>query len=253
MVTPLVDADLLILLSNVEGVLDAAGQRISIVCGSGAVFEHRAAEGAQGRGGILSKVEAARNACRSGARAVVAQAHAAARLAADRGRAKTSARCSSRAATRSRRASTGSRSRLRPRGAIVVDRARCWRCRPARRACSPIGVLGVRGHFDPGDAVRRARPRAEKTSRAASRGSARSKWRASPVHCATPRSRWTRASARRGRAQRRPASCSTDDERSRVPTPRAAASRYTPSVVQQLPSMDCRRVAPAALSASWNG
>src|SRR5690606_41617033 len=76
MVTPLIGADLLVLLSNVEGVLDESGQRIAIFDAAAEVFQHRALEGAQGTGGIVSKVEAARKACRSGARAIIARAHA---------------------------------------------------------------------------------------------------------------------------------------------------------------------------------
>jgi len=168
MVAPLVNADLLILLSNVEGVLDSDGERISTFAASEAVFEHRAAAGAQGRGGIQSKVEAARKACRAGARAVVAQAHAprilrsilegedVGTLFEPRGNA-LKARKHWIAFT------------LRPRGAIVLDPGAMLALQTGKKSLLPIGVLGVRGQFDPGDAVRLLGPGGEDIARGLSR------------------------------------------------------------------------------------
>jgi glutamate 5-kinase len=168
MVTPLVSADLLILLSNVDGVLDEDGQRISHFSAAHEVFVHRAAEGAQGRGGIQSKVEAARMACRSGARAVVARAYEpnilrriltgedVGTLFEPRGNA-LKARKHWIAFT------------LRPRGAIVVDQGAMLALQTGRKSLLPIGVLGVRGLFDPGDAVRVLGPGGEDIARGLSR------------------------------------------------------------------------------------
>lgn len=168
MVTPLVNADLLVLLSNVEGVLDEAGRRISIFDAGAEVFQHRADEGAQGTGGIVSKVEAARKACRSGARAVIAQAHTprvlhqlieghdTGTLFEPRGN-----------ALRARKhwiAYT-----LRPRGVLVVDDGAVTALQSGKKSLLPIGVLGVRGQFDPGDAVRLVGPRGEEVARGLSR------------------------------------------------------------------------------------
>src|SRR5580693_3330925 len=85
MVTPLVDADLLILLSDVPGLLDADGERVKIVrdvereatplVRASAVGEGKA-PGAVGRGGMASKIEAARRATLAGANVVVADARA---------------------------------------------------------------------------------------------------------------------------------------------------------------------------------
>jgi glutamate 5-kinase len=173
MVAPLVNADLLILLSNVEGVLDSDGQRISTFAASEAVFEHRAAVGAQGRGGIQSKVEAARKACRSGARAVVAQAHApnilrsvlSAACSAER----TSGPCSSRGATRSKRASIGSPSRCARAASSWSIPAPCKRCRRARRACCRSACSACAASSILGTPCDCSAP-AEKTSPAACRG-----------------------------------------------------------------------------------
>ncbi len=168
MVTPLVSADLLILLSNVDGVLDEDGRRISHFSAQHEVFEHRAAEGAQGRGGIQSKVEAARKACRSGARAIVARAYESnvlrrivagedvGTLFEPRGN-----------ALRARKhwiAFT-----LRPRGAVVVDQGAVHALQSGKKSLLPIGVLGVRGHFDPGDAVRVLGPDGTDVARGLSR------------------------------------------------------------------------------------
>ena len=168
MVTPLVSADLLILLSNVEGVLDEQGQRISSFAAAAEVFEHRAAAGAQGRGGIASKVEAARKACRSGAHAVVAQAHAPNILQHIVGGEDVGTLFEPRGnALKARKhwiAFT-----LRPRGAIVVDPGAMLALRSGKKSLLPIGVLGVRGQFDPGDAVRLLGPGGEDIARGLSR------------------------------------------------------------------------------------
>jgi glutamate 5-kinase len=168
MVTPLIGADLLVLLSNVEGVLDPSGRRISIFDAAAEVFQHRAEEGAQGTGGIVSKVEAARKACRSGARAVIAQAHMprvlhqlvegedTGTLFEPRGN-----------ALRARKhwiAYT-----LRPRGTLIVDQGAVAALQTGKKSLLQIGVLGVRGQFDPGDAVRLVGPTGEEVARGLSK------------------------------------------------------------------------------------
>jgi glutamate 5-kinase len=168
MVTPLIGADLLVLLSNVEGVLDEAGQRISIFDAATQVFQHRAEEGAQGTGGIVSKVEAARKACRSGARAVIARAQTPRVLhqlveGEDTG-------------TLFEPLGNALRARkhwiaytLRPRGTLVVDQGAVVALQSGKKSLLPIGVLGVRGQFDPGDAVRLVGPQGEEVARGLSR------------------------------------------------------------------------------------
>jgi glutamate 5-kinase len=168
MVTPLIGADLLVLLSNIEGVLDESGARISMFDAAAEVFQHRALEGAQGTGGIVSKVEAARKACRSGARAVIAYAHApriihqlvegedAGTLFEPRGN-----------ALRARKhwiAYT-----LRPRGTLVVDPGAVAALQSGKKSLLTIGVLGVRGAFEPGDAVRLVGPSGDEIARGLSR------------------------------------------------------------------------------------
>src|SRR6185369_2125358 len=76
MVTPLCDADLLLLLSDVEGLLDADGRRVPFV--RSVAREARPLAGAStsgvGTGGMASKVEAARRATLAGADVVIADA-----------------------------------------------------------------------------------------------------------------------------------------------------------------------------------
>jgi glutamate 5-kinase len=76
MVAPLVDADLVVLLSDVEGLLDGQGRRIPTVRDvRGEALPHvRASTGGVGSGGMASKVEAARRATLAGANVVVADA-----------------------------------------------------------------------------------------------------------------------------------------------------------------------------------
>jgi glutamate 5-kinase len=154
MVTPLVDADLLVLLSDVEGLLDAEGHRIAVVEDAADAVKHvRPSASDVGTGGMGSKLEAARRATLAGAHAVVADARATGILDAvlageDVGthfvasRDRLSARKHWIAFT------------LRPRGDVVLDRGAAEAVRTKGKSVLSIGVLGVRGDFRPGDAVR---------------------------------------------------------------------------------------------------
>src|SRR3984957_11594149 len=81
MVAPLVEADLVILLSDVAGLLDGAGRRIAVVRDVATealphVRAPRSSVGAVGTGGMASKIEAARRATLVGANVVLADARA---------------------------------------------------------------------------------------------------------------------------------------------------------------------------------
>ncbi len=154
MVAPLVDADLLVLLSDVEGLLDAAGERVPLVERADDAKKHvRSGTSDVGTGGMASKVEAARRATLAGAHVVVADARGESTLddvlagkdigtlfVADKER--LSARRHWIAFT------------LRPRGDIVLDGGAAIAVREKGRSVLPVGVLGVRGDFEAGDAVR---------------------------------------------------------------------------------------------------
>ena len=76
MVAPLIDADLVVLLSDVEGLLDGGGHRIPTVHDvfTDALPHIRKSTSSVGTGGMASKVEAARRATWAGADAIVADA-----------------------------------------------------------------------------------------------------------------------------------------------------------------------------------
>jgi len=155
MVAPLVDADLVVLLSDVEGLLDSAGRRISVVrdVAKDALPHIRPSKGSVGTGGMASKVEAARRAALGGSNVVVADARTAGILdtvldGEDVGTLFVAAP-----------ERLGARKywiafTLRPRGDILLDRGASSAVRAKGKSVLSVGVLGVRGDFRAGDAVR---------------------------------------------------------------------------------------------------
>lgn len=155
MVAPLVDAELVILLSDVEGLLDGAGRRVRVVTDVAreAIPHVRKTGDAVGTGGMASKVEAARRATLAGANVVVADARSPDALEAvlrgdDAGTLFVAAR-QRLSAKKYWIAFT-----LRPRGEVVLDRGAAEAVRAKGKSVLSVGVLGVRGEFGPGDAVR---------------------------------------------------------------------------------------------------
>jgi glutamate 5-kinase len=156
MVAPLVDADLVVLLSDVAGLLDGDGRRISVVhdvATEALPHVQKASTSTVGSGGMASKVEAARRATLAGANVVVADAREAGVLDAvlageDVGTLFIGAR-QRMSAKKYWIAFT-----LRPRGAIVLDRGAAQAVRAKGKSVLSVGVLGVRGDFHAGDAVR---------------------------------------------------------------------------------------------------
>ena len=155
MVAPLVDADLVVLLSDVDGLLDGEGRRIRVVrdVARDALPHVRKSTGTLGTGGMASKVEAARRATLAGANVVVADARAPGILESvlrgdDVGTLFVAApdRLS---AKKYWIAFT-----LRPRGEVVLDRGAAEAVRAKGKSVLSVGVVGVRGEFRAGDAVR---------------------------------------------------------------------------------------------------
>lgn len=153
MVAPLCEADLLLLLSDVDGLLDEKLERVPFVRSVAREARHLAgtSRSGVGTGGMASKVEAARRATLSGASVVIARASEPdvvkrALAGEDVGTlfAPDSARLSARkhwiAFT------------LRSRGAVLVDAGAAKALR-SHKSLLAVGVLGVRGTFMPGDAV----------------------------------------------------------------------------------------------------
>jgi glutamate 5-kinase len=153
MVVPLVGADLLVLLTDVEGVLDPRGRRISVMTDSASVGKHDAAGEKVGSGGIQSKLDAAEKARRSGASVVIASAK--------HPRVLSAVLAGEDVGTLFPRIGEPLRARkhwiaytLRPRGTLILDAGAVRALEAGRSSLLPVGVLGVRGDFRPGDAVR---------------------------------------------------------------------------------------------------
>ena len=152
MVTPLVGADLLILLTDVDGVLDAKGKRIAVMQDSSEVGSVEKSGERVGTGGMQSKLAAARKATRSGAAVVIAPANRPqVIIQVLAGKDVGTFLPSFHKALRARKhwiAYT-----LRPRGAVLVDEGAARALQGGKSSLLPVGVLGVRGDFNPGDSV----------------------------------------------------------------------------------------------------
>lgn len=173
MVTPLCGADLLFLLSDVEGLLDKEGKRVPFV--RSVAREARPLAGAStsgvGTGGMASKVEAARRATLAGADVVIAAAREArvvARILAGENLGTMFAAVPQRLSARKHWIAYT----LRPRGAILVDRGAAEAICTKQRSILAIGVLGVRGGFLPGDSISIVDPEGNEIARGLSRLSA---------------------------------------------------------------------------------
>jgi glutamate 5-kinase len=152
MVTPLVGADLLILLTDVEGVLDSSGHRISVLTDATQVGVVKANGAKVGTGGMQSKLSAAKMATRSGACVVIAQGGKPQIIKQVlTGKDVGTFLPSGNKALRARKhwiAYT-----LRARGTILLDDGAARAIRGGKSSLLPVGVVGVRGDFLPGDAI----------------------------------------------------------------------------------------------------
>jgi glutamate 5-kinase len=155
MVTPLVSADLLILLSDVPGLLDADGKRVSTirnVTREAKPLVRASVAGGPGTGGMLSKIEAARRGMLAGASVVVADAREPDVI----GSILSGADVGTLFLPHPQRINARQHwiaFTLRPRGAILLDRGAVEAVVERGTSVLPVGVLGVRGQFGPGDAV----------------------------------------------------------------------------------------------------
>ena len=154
MVTPLVDGELLILLPDVPGVLDHEGKRISTVRDVSEVLPFlRKSKSSAGTGGMASKVEAARRASLAGAHVVIADASAPGQIEAIV-RGEDVGTHFLPAANRLSARKYWIAFTLRPRGDVVLDPGAASAVRDRQKSVLLVGVLGVRGEFRAGDAVR---------------------------------------------------------------------------------------------------
>ncbi|MBX3272203.1 MAG: glutamate 5-kinase [Sandaracinaceae bacterium] len=153
MVCTLADADLLVLLSDVEGLL-ADGARVPIVEDVEAVRSLVAPRAGDdvGSGGMGSKLEAARRAARRGVPAVIADARdedVLAKILAAQDVGTYVVPAPVRLPSRKHWIAYT----LRPRGDLILDDGAARAIREGGRSLLPAGVIGVRGTFAPGDAV----------------------------------------------------------------------------------------------------
>ncbi len=170
MVTPLVEADLLLLLSDVEGLLDETGTRVPVVKNIAREARHLAGGSTSGvgTGGMSSKVEAARRATLAGAHVVIAHAREPGIL----GRVVAGEDVGTFFPAVQQRLNARKHwiaFTLRPRGAILLDRGASHAICAKNRSILAVGVLGVRGDFQPGDAVSIVDPDGTEIARGLSR------------------------------------------------------------------------------------
>jgi len=153
MVVPLVGADLLVLLTDVEGVLNQDGQRIPTMSPEMQMVVLEARADRMGSGGMASKVDAARKATRSGASVVIAPA----------GRPDVLTDIVSGADVGTLFPLVGAPLKarkhwiaftLRPKGTLLLDPGAARIVREGKSSLLPIGIVGVSGEFNAGDAVR---------------------------------------------------------------------------------------------------
>jgi glutamate 5-kinase len=153
MVATLVGADLLVLLTDVAGVLDRGQARVSVVTSDVSVEEliMPPARASVGSGGMRSKIVAARGASRRGVVVVIGPAsepRVVVRIAEGEDLGTLFPPAGARLASRKHWIAYT----LKPKGAVVVDQGAADAL-AAKRSLLPAGVLGVRGDFEPGDSV----------------------------------------------------------------------------------------------------
>ena len=153
MVATLAGADLLVLLTDVEGLLDGSGARVPMVEDPADAARLVHTEKSElGTGGMGSKVDAATRATRRGVPVVIADARDPAVLSRvlagdDVGTLFTPS--GARLASRKHWIAYT----LRPRGTILLDAGAAEAIARGNRSLLPAGVIGVRGDFSVGDAV----------------------------------------------------------------------------------------------------
>jgi len=173
MVTPLVDADVLVLLSDVDGLLDEKGERVSLVRdvvteALPLVRSKPKGEISVGTGGMASKIEAARRATLAGAHVVIADARkpdVLARIFAGDDEGTVFVASPHRLTAKKHWIAFT----LRPRGDVWLDAGAASAVRSKGKSVLAVGVSGVRGDFREGDSVRVLAPDGEELGRGLSR------------------------------------------------------------------------------------
>jgi glutamate 5-kinase len=170
MVTPLVDADVLVLLSDVSGLLDATGARVPIIrdVAAEALPLVRAKKSDVGTGGMASKIEAARRATLAGAHVLIADARredVLGRIFAGEDEGTLFVAAVKRLPAKKHWIAFT----LRPRGVVLLDDGAARAVREKGKSVLGVGVAGVRGDFRAGDSVRLLTPGGEELGRGLAR------------------------------------------------------------------------------------
>ena len=154
MVATLVGAELLVLLTDVEGMLDAQGVRIPVVSDvdevKGLVRPHQA--GGVSLGGMESKLESARRASMRGLPVVIADARDPEVLIAISGGQDVGTLVLPKGSPLASRKHWIAFT-LKPRAVLIVDDGATRAVCQQKSSLLPAGVLGVRGDFNPGDPI----------------------------------------------------------------------------------------------------
>jgi len=154
MVVPLCDADALILLTNVDGVLDRQGRRVPFAA---AVDDELLAMATgrtsrEGSGGMVSKLQAAGSAALAGAQVCIASA-ATPQVISRIMRGQDVGTLIAPVATKLRPRKHWIAYTLRPRGVAVVDDGAARAITEQGRSILCVGVAGIRGDFVCGDCI----------------------------------------------------------------------------------------------------
>lgn len=155
LVAPLVEADLLILLSDVAGLLDGDGERVRVVYDvptEALPLVQSARTSGTGRGGMASKLEAARRATLTGAHVVIGSAledDVVERIVSGKDVGTLFAAAPQRISAKKYWIAFT----LRPRGALVLDEGASAAVGAGKKSILAVGVRGARGDFRAGDSV----------------------------------------------------------------------------------------------------
>jgi glutamate 5-kinase len=169
MVAALIGAELLLLLTDVDGVLDPSGNRLACVEDVEAVMAMvRPPTDDVGLGGMASKIEAARRATLHGVHVIIGSAadpRLIARAIAGEDVGTLLLRHASPLASKKHWIAYT----LKPKGTVMVDRGATEVLLGGRASLLPKGVVGVRGDFEVGDAVRIVDPEGREIARGLAR------------------------------------------------------------------------------------